>query len=71
MYDLIDIINTKLNGMDHLIHKWMKHHIFFPSKKCVCVFAIYKCFRYKFCITDVIFKFFTVVTCKSAFVIYN
>ena len=23
MYDLIDIIDTKLSSMDHLIHKWM------------------------------------------------
>ena len=28
MYDLIDVIGTKLNGMDHLIRQWMtEHHI--------------------------------------------
>ena len=26
MYDLIDIIDTKLNGMDHLISKWMTNN---------------------------------------------
>ena len=26
MYDLVDIIETKLNGMDHLIRKWMTNH---------------------------------------------
>ena len=26
MYDLIDIIDVKLSGMDRLIHKWMTNH---------------------------------------------
>ena len=31
MYDLLDIIETRLNGMDHLIRKWMTNQNFIKS----------------------------------------